>query len=146
MIKFEFKRKKRPLSHQQFWSNFQVCHCAIGIWSRKIFLWHSPTYHRFLVPHLLPSHIAFLSLNQTRMLLNLPVTRKETIFLPLTEVFSSIIIDNIQVSLVFLLLDIILGQIWHFRFSVKAFFVSAILLFTQISVDFVWVSAPGFWV
>lgn len=75
--------------------------------------------------------------------LSLPVTPKETIFLPPAEVFFSIIIDNIQVSL-FLSLGIILGQIWHFRLLVKAFFVSAIIPFTQISVDFVWVNAPGF--
>lgn len=53
---------------------------------RSFFLWNSPTYRRFLVPHPLPSNVVFLPCHQTHAPLSLPVAPRETILLSAAEV------------------------------------------------------------
>ena len=75
------------------------------------YLWNSPADHRLVT--LSASHPRLLSIIlPNKMPSDLQITPRERIALLPAEVFSSFILDNIQVPLsVFLLLGIILGQI-----------------------------------
>lgn len=103
--------KKRPLSLQLSWSNFQVslCYWHLGQKDLSVALTYISQISSTMPPPI-PYCFPVIQPDTHALKLSLPVTPKETIFLPPAEVFFSIIIDNIQVSL-FLSLGIILGQI-----------------------------------